>query len=196
MTDEKRLNAIIIDDTMYERLRSKKVELLANVHAHAEHTKNKFKRGFRMLTMGWSDGVSFIPMMFRHLSSTEKRNRYNEINEKIDKRSVGYKTREQAISTAVEVMLDMLKAAKKMRIPARHVLFDSWFSFPSTIMRICEIGFEVVGRLKDTSKIKYLVNGKKLTLKQIYAANKKRCGRAKYLLSVDVLLYNDKDETS
>ena len=30
-TSEKRLNAILVDDSMFERLRSKKVELLANV---------------------------------------------------------------------------------------------------------------------------------------------------------------------
>jgi hypothetical protein len=62
-------------------------------------------------------------------------------------------------------------------------------------MRIRKIGYDVVGRLKDTTKIKYLVGEKKFTLKQIYVANKKRRGRAKYLLSVEVLLYNDKGET-
>jgi hypothetical protein len=34
-----------------------------------------------------------------------------------------------------------------------------------------------------------------MALKEIYAAHKKRCGRAKYLLSVEVLLYNDNNET-
>ena len=44
LTGEKRLNALIVDDTMYERLRSKKVELLANVHDHAAKSKNKALR--------------------------------------------------------------------------------------------------------------------------------------------------------
>ena len=195
LTSEQRLNAIIVDDSIYERLRSKKVELLANVHDHAAKGKNKFKRGFRMLTLGWSDGVTFIPMLFRHLSSGDKANRYNEINPGVDKRSVGYKSRKQAMSSATDVLFIMLEQAKKMLIPAKHVVFDSWFSYPATMMRIRKIGYDVVGRLKDTTKIKYRVNGKKLTLKEIYAANKKRRGRAKYLLSLEVLLYNDKDET-
>jgi hypothetical protein len=195
LTNEYRLNALIIDDSMFERLRSKKVELLANVHDHAEKSKSKFKRGFRMLTLAWSDGVTLIPLMFRHLSSTDKKNRYNEINPNIDKRSVGYKARQQAISTATDVLIYMLEQAKKVFIPARHVVFDSWFSFPSTMMRIRKIGFEVVGRLKDTTKIQYLVGGEKKTLRQIYAANKKRRGRSKYLLSVEVLLYNAENET-
>jgi hypothetical protein len=89
----------------------------------------------------------------------------------------------------------MLEQAKKVCIPSRHVVFDSWFSFPSTMMRIKKIGFDVVGRLKDTTKIQYMVNGEKKTLKQLYNANKKRRGRAKYLLSVEVLLYNSDNET-
>lgn len=195
LTSEERFNVLIVDDTMFERLRSKKVELLANVFDHAVKGKNKYKRGFRLLTLGWSDGVTFIPMLFRHLSSGEKKHRYNEINGDIDKRSVGYKARQQAVSKATDVLLSMLEQAKKMCVPARYVVFDSWFSFPSTMMRIRKTGFDVVGRLKDTSKIKYLLGDEKKTLKQIYAANKKRRGRAKYLLSVEVLLYNDENET-
>jgi len=81
-----------------------------------------------------------------------------------------------------------------MRIPAKHVLFDSWFSFPATMMRIQKIGFDVVCRLKNTKNIMYLINGEKKTLKQIYNENKKRRGRSKYLLSVEVLLYNSENE--
>ena len=89
----------------------------------------------------------------------------------------------------------MLKQAKKIGMPAKHVLFDSWFSYPSTMIAIKRLGYSVVGRLKDTTKIKYLVNGVKMTLKEIYAANKKRPGRARYLLSTAVLLYNAEGET-
>jgi hypothetical protein len=195
LTSESRRNALIIDDSVYERQRSKKVELLANVHDHAEKSKSKYKRGFRMLTLAWSDGVTLIPLMFRHLSSSEKKNRFTEMNATIDKRSVGYKIRQQAISNTTDVLIDMLDQAKKVGIPAQHVVFDSWFSFPSTMMRISQLGFDTVGRLKNTTKIKYWADGEKKTLKQIYAANKKRRGRSKYLLSVEVLLYNDNEET-
>jgi hypothetical protein len=194
-TSSERVCAIVIDDTMYARARSKTVELLANVCDHAEKGKSRFKRGFRMLTMGWTDGATFCPLLFRHMSSKDKKNRYTEINPNISKSSVGYKTRQQAITTVPEVMLWMLREAKKFKVPAKHVLFDSWFSFPSTMIAIKKLGFFTVGRLKNTTKIKYLVNGEKKTLKEIYESNKKRCGRAKYLLSVEVLLYNDKKET-
>ena len=52
-------NVLIIDDSMFERNRSKKVELLAKVYDHAKH---KYRFGFRMLTLGWSDGSTFLPV--------------------------------------------------------------------------------------------------------------------------------------
>jgi len=46
-------NVLILDDSLYSRNRSKAVELLARVRDHVEH---KYILGFRMLTLGWSDG--------------------------------------------------------------------------------------------------------------------------------------------
>ena len=66
-TGEDRLCALVADDSMFSRGRSKCVELLANVYDHASRGK-KYVRGFRMLTLGWTDGVSFIPLMFRHMN--------------------------------------------------------------------------------------------------------------------------------
>lgn len=68
LTSDSRMNALVVDDTLYSRSRSKNVELMAKVHDHSGKG-NKFKRGFRMLTVGWTDGATFIPCMFRHLSS-------------------------------------------------------------------------------------------------------------------------------
>jgi len=195
LTDSERRNALVVDDSMYERARSKKVELLARVYDHAEKGKQKFKRGFRMLTLGWSDGVTFIPLLFRHLSSGDPKQRYAEANSGIDKRTAGYKARQEAISKAPDVLFGMLRQAKRAGIAAKHVLFDSWFSYPSTMMTIKRIGFFVVGRLKNAKTIMYLVNGEKKTLKQIYDTHKKRRGRSRYLLSVEVLLYNDEGKT-
>lgn len=193
LTGKDRINVLIVDDTLYERGRSQKVELLAKVHDHSSKG-NKYKRGFRMLTLAWSDGVTFIPLLFRHLSSEKPQNRYSEIKSSMDKRSVGYKARLEAMQTAPEVLFSMLLQAKQASVPAKHVLFDSWFSFPKTIMQIGSIGYYVIGRLKNTSRIKYLYHGEIKTLKEIYDANKKRRGRSHYLLSAEIQLYNDQDE--
>lgn len=59
LTDENRVNVLIFDDTMFERNSSKKVELLCKVYDHAKKT---YKFGFRLLTLGWSHGNTFLPV--------------------------------------------------------------------------------------------------------------------------------------
>jgi len=56
LTSVTRVNAFIFDDSMFERSRSKAVEMLARFKDHAT---GAFYKGFRMLIMGWSDGHSF-----------------------------------------------------------------------------------------------------------------------------------------
>lgn len=194
LTSESRINAIVVDDSFYGRLRSKNVELLANVNDYASKG-NKYKRGFRMLTVGWTDGNSFIPLSFNLQSSEKQKNRYCEMKEGLKKNSIAYKRRKQAISKSPDVLIEMLQSAKKMGIPANHVLFDSWFSYPATIIKIMKLKLNTVGRLKNTSKIKYNFEGDKKTLAQIYKSKRKRPGKSKYLLSVDAQIYDSEDAT-
>mgnify|MGYP005851727933 CR=1 FL=1 len=193
LTSDDRINAMVIDDTLYSRSRSKHVELMAKVHDHAG-AGPRYKRGFRMLTLAWTDGVTLIPLFFRHLSSENEKNRYKGINPSIDKRSCGYKARLQAISTAPKVLLQMLAQAVKSGVPSKHVLFDCWFSFPTTIIEITKLKLHVVARIRKSPKVKYLINGEKKTVSQIYGEAKKRRGKSKYLLSVPVVLYNNANE--
>ena len=64
-----------MDDSIYERKGFKKAELLAKVYDHASH---RYTRGFRMLTLGWSDGVTFLPVNSCLLSSENENSRINE----------------------------------------------------------------------------------------------------------------------
>ena len=105
-----RANVLIIDDSMFERNRSKKVELLAKAYDHANH---RYRFGFRMLTLGWSDGSTFLPVNNVLLSSENKKNRVNEASE-VDKRTVGYKRRMLSMQKGTQAMLELLKAAKKL----------------------------------------------------------------------------------
>ena len=46
----------------------------------------------------------------------------------------------------------------------------------------------VIAMIKKSSRIKYSYCGEQLNIKEIYSRNKKRRGRSKYLLSVDVMV--------
>ena len=182
-----RANVLIIDDSMFERNRSKKVELLAKAYDHANH---RYRFGFRMLTLGWSDGNTFLPVNSVLLSSENKKNRVNEASE-VDKRTVGYKRRMLSMQKGTQAMLELLKATKKANIPAKYVLFDSWFSSPSTLHAVKSIGYDVIGMVKKSPKMFFRYNGEDMSLITIYNRNKKRRGRSKYLLSVVVDVVKD-----
>lgn len=182
LDSEERANVLIIDDSMFERNRSKKVELLAKVFDHAKHA---YKFGFRMLTLGWSDGNTFLPVNSVLLSTDNKKNRINEANA-VDKRTVGYRRRQLAMQKGTSVMLELLKQAKKAEIPAKYVLFDSWFSSPSSIHAVKEIGYDVIAMVKKTPKMFFRYDGEDMSLISIYNKNRKRRGRSRYLLSVMV----------
>ena len=187
LDSEGRVNVLTVDDSMFERCRSKRVELLARVYDHAKHA---YKYGFRMLTLGWSDGSTFIPVNSVLLSSENKKNRINEAAS-MDRRSVGYQRRQLSVKKGTAVMQELIKAAKKAAIPAEYVLFDSWFTSPSTLHSVKKLGYDVVGMVKKTPKMFFRYNNGDMPLTSIYKNNRKRRGKSKYLLSVMVEVIKD-----
>ena len=105
LTGEDLTNVLILDDSLFERSRSKKVEILAKTYDHAKH---RFCFGFRMLTLGWSDGNTFLPINSVLLSSENKQNRLAEAAP-MDKRTVAYKRRALSVQKRTQVMLELLK---------------------------------------------------------------------------------------
>lgn len=183
LTAEDRRNVLIVDDSLFSRARSTKVELLARVFDHAE---GKHTKGFRMLTLGWSDGNSFLPLNHCLLSSTKRRNRIQEASRDVDARSNGGKQRKLAQTKAPTVMQELLKEAKAAEIPARYVLFDTWFCSPASMIQIKELGYDVVAMLKRTEKMHFQYQGRGQSAPAIFRAAKKRRGRSAYLFSVEV----------
>lgn len=190
LTSDDRVNVFIVDDSIYERGRSKEVELLARVK---DHTDGKYKKGFRMLTLGWSDGNTFCPLSFTHLSSDNRKNRYCEQLENLDKRTVGYKNRSHATRKSTDVMIDMLKQALTYVDSAKYVLFDSWFCFPGILLKIKGLGLHTVAMMKSMKTVKYSYQGRRLDLNGLYAAVRKKRGKAKILASVIVGIGKDED---
>lgn len=182
LTSENRRNAFVVDDSIYERKGSKKAELLAKVYDHVSH---RYTRGFRMLTLGWSDGVTFLPVNSCLLSSEKEDSRINESCE-VDANSNGAKARKCAVKKATEVIPQLISGAIKAGIQASYVLFDSWFSSPKVIRSMKELGLDVVAMVKKSSKIYYRFQGQMCSCKDIFSRYQHRRGRSRYLLSVPV----------
>jgi hypothetical protein len=110
LTSDQRESVMIIDDSTYDRSRSKKVELLSRVR---DHTTGRFIRRFRMLTLCWSDGASCLPLDFALLSSTDAAKRFCEATKIVDKRCCAYKRREEATIVSLSQHLPVICMVKK-----------------------------------------------------------------------------------
>ncbi len=82
--------------------------------------------------------------------------------------------------------MELIHSARCAGITARYVLFDSWFSAPKTMIALKNKEHLDTIAMVRKGKTKYLYNGEKLNVKEIYSRNKKRRGRCRYLLSVPV----------
>ena len=138
------------------------MELLAKVYDHVEH---KFQKGFTLLTLGWSDGYSFVPVGFNILSTT-KSNRYQEMTEDIDCRSNGYKARKESLMAKTDAAILLIERALNAGIQADYVLMDTWFTTEPMIKSILSRGMDVIGMVKQL-KQRYIYNGKAYTLPQL-----------------------------
>jgi hypothetical protein len=163
LTRPERIKVLILDDSVIKRNRSRKVELLARVYDHVEH---KFQKGFTLLTLGWSDGYSFVPVAFNMLSSATKSNRYQEMCTDMDHRSNGYKVRKESMMAKTDAAILMIQRALKSGIQADYVLMDTWFTTEPMIQSILAEGLDVIGMVKQLNQ-RYNYKGKAYTLPQL-----------------------------
>jgi len=85
------------------------------------------------MTLGWSDGVSFLPLDFILCSASEASKRLQGIRKELDKRCCGYKRRLEAMAKSTEHLEFMVKRVLALGIRADYLLMDSWFAFPALL---------------------------------------------------------------
>lgn len=187
LTSEDRVNAFVVDDSLFERTSCKQTELGSRVF---DHTSMKYCKGFRLMTLGWTDGNTFLPVNSCLLASSKERNLIGPVDQ-CDGRSLAAKRRKLAQTKGTEVMIELLKTAQNAGHHADYVLFDTWFSSPAQLIAVKKLGLDPIAMLKKSSRIYYEYEGKQLSIKKIFGICKKRRGRSKYLLSVNVMVGKD-----
>lgn len=183
-----RINALAFDDSLYERRSGKGTELCAKVYDHTDH---KQRLGYRMMTGAWVNGSVVIPFAQSLLTTRDENLMVGPDNE-TDGRTLRWKRRNRAKMKGTAVVLEMVKDAQRAGIPFDYVLFDTWFSNPTQLLDLKDIGAETIAMIKKNST-KYTWTDaegstQKLNVKEIYSRNKKRRGRSRYLLSVEVTI--------
>ena len=189
LTSDRRVCALAIDDTAFYRDCSKKVELLARAW---DHVSNRHFKGFRKLTVGWTDGTSFVTAAFAMLSSEKAEHRLYEQGPVVPKNSPGMQRRKEAVKKATEIALDLVKETLSYITCFDYVLFDSWFSWPSLICGIKNLHKDVICRLKNMPNIFYQYQGKKYRLAELFEVvcpNRKYKGKKEIIASVIVEYY-------
>lgn len=187
LTSEDRINAFIVDDSLFERTSCKKTELGARVFDHCD---GRYKKGFRLLSLLWTDGNTAIPVNSCLLSSTQDKNVLGP-EESYDGRSLAGQRRKLSRMKGTKVMIELISKALSAGIKADYVLFDTWFSSPAQLLDVKKLKLDAIAMIRKSSKIRYLYEGEKLNLNKIYGMNKKRRGRSRYLLSVNVEIEKD-----
>jgi len=148
-----------------------------------DHSDKRYLRGFKMLSVGWSDGVSFLPLDFVLLSSEKEKNRLQGITKDIDRRTCGYRRRKEAMIKATEQLDPMVRRVLAAGVDADYILMDSWFAFPSVIQSLHQYR-PVICMLKDMPNNLYRHQNVHMRLGEIYQRVKKKAGKAKILASV------------
>ena len=184
LTGDDRINAFVVDDSLFERTSCRKTELGSRVF---DHVDMKYRKGYRLMTVGWTDGNTFLPVNSCLLASSKESNVIGPV-EKYDGRSLASKRRKLAQMKGTEVMVELLKNALSAGHRADYVLFDTWFSSPAQLIAVKSIGLDSIAMIKKSTRIYYEYDGKQLSINKIYGLCKKRRGRSKYLLSVNVMV--------
>ena len=187
LTDEHRINAFVIDDSLFERTSCRKTELGSRVF---DHVSMSYRKGYRLMALGWTDGNTFLPINSSLLASSKEQNIIGP-TEHFDGRSLAAKRRKLAQSKGTDVMIELLRQAQKAGHSADYVLFDSWFSNPAQLLAVKDLGLDSIAMIRKSSKIRYEYEGDMLPINKIYRICKKRRGRSKYLLSIDVMVGKD-----
>jgi len=181
------VTCFVVDDSDCHKT-GKKIEFIGKIFDHVHH---KWVLGFKLLTVGFWDGTSFIPLDFslHHEKGKNKKRPFglklSELKKRFSKQrpkdSFGFKRTTELSTKKTVNSVKMIKRAVKHGFIADYVLTDSWFIseyFIRNIRKIKQGIVHVLGMCK-MDKRKYLFNGEQYNAKQLLKKNKGRIKRSR-----------------
>ena len=139
------IHCLIADDSMIERPRAKKTELLSRQFNHVSH---KHVKGFTNLALAWTDGISTIPVLNYFISSSNKELRIMEADKHADGRLASSECRRTAVMHKPDVLLMMCRRALNAGIKASYLLVDSWFFSDKLAAEVGKLGLGLISLVK------------------------------------------------
>lgn len=162
-TDYKSPQCLIVDDSLLQKT-GITIETIGKLFDHCSH---KYQLGMRMLTLGYWDSKSFIPLDFSIHNEPGKKNNRGLSKKELDaqfskERTVGtsgYERAEQVKMDKIQTAIQMAKNAIKNGFTPEYVLADSWFICLNFIEEMQKIKIKyakklhVIGLMKPNRKI-------------------------------------------
>ena len=185
MTKNRR-KCLIVDDSLYDRGRSRHTQMLSRVY---DHVTQSYSLGFQYLNLCWTDGNTTLPCDFAMVGAARKRackckmkkgrkrkknkgrnrkgsNLINPVND-YDKRTLLGKRYEECTQSKPATVIAMIKRALDAGLQADGVLFDTWFATAPLITRIRALGLHVICMLKHMKNTSFLYDGKYHSLSEL-----------------------------
>jgi hypothetical protein len=164
------VKCLIIDDTQLNKT-GKTMEFIGKVFDHCTHT---YQLGMKMLTLGYTDGKTFLPIDFSIHNEAGKHGKRGlktkELKAQFSKnrppKSAGYEREAEVSMDKISVALKMIKHSIKKWLKVDYVLADSWFICEKFIKGIKDINpkLHIIGLMKMNRIV--VINGNS------YKANK------------------------
>ena len=176
---------MIVDDTLLEKT-GRGIEKISRV---CDHVTQKYVLGFKLLLMGYWDGVSFIPVDYsihRERGNNKekpfglKKKEFNKQHRtKRIKGTCAYERAEEADMSKIDCAIKIFKRMIAQGFEVDYVLMDSWFTceaFINAVLSVKNQTVHLIGMYKIV-KTKFLYQGDMYTYKQIQnlAGKAKRC---------------------
>ncbi len=167
--DSKAIRVFIIDDTIEGKVGK-------NIEGSCDYLwSNKEKRtvrGINVVSLNYSDGFSNFMLDFAIVTNKYARVIIDNFKNIIDTRTNAHKRRLETLKGKSQIAIDMIKRAVNSGIYADYLLIDSWYSKPSFIKEMNDLGLKVITRVANNNKIWNFI-GERKTLNGIYEKSKK-----------------------
>ena len=167
--DKQAVKVLIIDDTIEGKVGK-------DIEGSSDYLwSNKEKRtirGINVVSLNYSDGFSNFMLDFAIATNKYMRVKIEDFTNTIDYRTNAHKRRLETMKGKSQIAIDMVKRAINSGIYADYLLVDSWYSKPSFIKEMNELGLKVITRVANSKTIWNFIGDRK-TLNGIYEKYKK-----------------------
>ena len=167
--DKKAVRVLIIDDTVEGKV-GKEIE--GSSDYLWSNKEKRTIRGINVVSLNYSDGFSNFMLDFAIATNKYARVALENFTNIVDYRSNAHIRRLETLKGKSQIAIDMVKRAVNSGIYADYLLVDSWYSKPSFIKEMNELGLKVITRVANNNKIWNFLGDRK-TLTGIYDKYKK-----------------------